>query len=91
VEALKYERDMRLANDANKMSGGGGGGGGPAKAKKNDGAAALANAKASKGGPFAFLSGMSKAYKARLLNPEDRTRGQNRSDYIKSLLVNPDD
>jgi hypothetical protein len=66
--------------------------GGSAKDKKtNSGADTLASVKAAKAGPLAFLSGMSKAYKARLLNPEERVRGQNRSDYIKSLLVNPED
>lgn len=118
VEALKYERDMRLASDAHKM--GSGGGGGAAK-KGNDGAATLANAKSAKvkglfcvvvlcfpascsvwrpncnslrsqqAGPLAFLSGISRAYKDRLLNPEERVRGQNRSDYIKGLIQNHDD
>lgn len=83
VEALKYQRDMRLANDATKL--------GSSGKQVTTGASTLDSVKSAKAGPLAFLSGMSKAYKARLLNPEERVRGQNRSDYIKSLLANPDD
>lgn len=86
VEALKYERDMRLANDAAKMGQQAAGG----DTKKKDGAETLAAVKNAKTGPLAFITGISQAYKARLLNPEARVRGQNRSDYIKSLLQNPD-
>ena len=90
VEALKYERDMRLANEAT--------GGGGARLKKKDGPAgskggedAMAAIKNAKKGPLSFLSGLSQAYSARLMQPEDRKRGHKRSEYIKSLLDGQDE
>lgn len=83
VEALKYERDMRLANEV-------AGGGGPRRDKKKDGDkkgdSAVDKMKNAKTGPLSFLSGLSQAYTSRLMQPDDRKRGHKRSEYIKSLL-----
>ncbi|CAE7646412.1 Wbp4 [Symbiodinium microadriaticum] len=87
VETLKYERDMRLANEI-----GGRGGGGIRRDKKvNDKGAkggddVMNSMKNAKRGPLAFLSGLSQAYTAKLMQPDDRKRGHKRSEYIKGLL-----
>lgn len=85
VEALKYERDMRLSKESGQ-------GGMARREKKGDEKAGKAgedvmnSMKNAKRGPLAFLSGLSQAYTAKLMQPDNRKRGHKRSEYIKSLL-----
>lgn len=81
VEGLKYERDLKLVSElSNKKQ---------AAAKPKDKNEDVLNA-AKAGGGFS-LFGLSKAYKMKLMTPDARRRGKNRSDYIKSVLDNTEE
>jgi hypothetical protein len=98
LESALYDRDS-LIYDA--LQGGGGGALQNVMKKKNKGkkgAAAVGGADVMQqmGKPKGFLAGLfgkqvDTMYRAKIMNPSDRKRGANRSDYIKGLLDNVQD
>jgi hypothetical protein len=84
LEGLKYERDLRLAKETPNLLA-------QQNQKKSDETGeVLANMKKGNRGAFGFLSGLNQGYVARLMKPDNRRRGEKRSDYIQSLLDDKD-
>ena len=87
LETVTYDRDTILYD---ALSGGGGGGGNRRKQKSgpSDGASVIAAAnKKGQGGFMSMFSGITDAYRGQLLNPSNRVRGKERSDYIDNLIA----
>jgi len=95
LESAKYERDT-LMYDALQGGGGGGALGNIMKKKKKKGGAApvagsadiMAEMNKSKGFFGSLFGSTDTMYRAKIMNPSDRARGANRSEYIKGLIDN---
>jgi hypothetical protein len=91
LETVTYDRDTILYNalsgagiaGANKK-----GGKGNNNSSNADSAALVAQAnRKGGGGLFSFFSGITNEYRGTVLNPTNRVRGKERSDYIDNLLA----
>lgn len=83
VEALKYERALAIMNGRSAVA--------PKKEKSKEDKDAVDLKKMAKGGFLSSLFGggtEQAQYRAKLMAPDERKRGKNRSDYVKSILEN---
>jgi hypothetical protein len=84
LEGLKYERDLRLAKETPNLLAQ------QHQKNSNETGEVLANMKKVNRGPLAFLSSLNQGYVAQLMRPDNRRRGEKRSNYIQSLLDDKD-